>query len=194
MPKPLLDLGQTARLARLARESPEKALGPIAAAALFLLFGDRPTGRKAPTPTGWRAQLQPYAASRAWERTAPAWAVPLVTRAARASGVPAQLLGALIRTESAWQPQVISSAGAIGLAQLMPATAQELGVDPWDPAQNVRGGARYLRQQLDRFNDVTLALAAYNAGPHRVQQYGGVPPFRETQAYVQKVLGRLVEA
>jgi soluble lytic murein transglycosylase-like protein len=105
--------------------------------------------------------------------------------------VPAALIAALIRTESAWQPYVVSKAGAIGLAQLMPATAAQLGVDPWDPAANVLGGARYLREQLDTFDDVAFALAAYNAGPHRVRQYGGIPPYAETQAYVARILERL---
>jgi soluble lytic murein transglycosylase-like protein len=97
----------------------------------------------------------------------------------------------VIRTESAWRAHVISAAGAIGLMQLMPATAAELGVDPFQPSENVLGGARYLRRQLDAFDDVGLALAAYNAGPHRVRQYGGVPPYRETQAYVARILERL---
>ena len=87
----------------------------------------------------------------------------------------------------------MSSAGAIGLAQLMPATAAGLGVDPHDPLQNLEGGARYLRQQLDRFGSFELGLAAYNAGPTRVAQAGGVPAIAETQAYVQVVLDRYVQ-
>ncbi len=117
--------------------------------------------------------------------------MPLVDEGSNQTGVPGVLLAALLRTESAWQPYVVSAAGAIGLAQLMPATAAELGVDPWNPVENVIGGARYLRQQLDAFDDVSFALAAYNAGPHRVRQYGGVPPYRETQAYVARILERI---
>jgi soluble lytic murein transglycosylase-like protein len=83
---------------------------------------------------------------------------------------------------------VRSHAGAIGLAQLMPGTAAGLGVDPTDPLQNLQGGARYLREQLDRFGTPELALAAYNAGPNRVAQAGGIPRITETQTYVRRVL------
>lgn len=94
-----------------------------------------------------------------------------------------------IQAESAFNPAAVSSAGAIGLGQLMPATAKELGVDPTDPVQNLEGAARYMRQQLDRFGDPALALAAYNAGPTRVAEAGGIPNIAETQNYVAKVLG-----
>lgn len=112
-----------------------------------------------------------------------------IEQAARANGVDPALLGALVWAESGFQPQARSHAGAIGLAQLMPGTAAGLGVDPHDPAQNLEGGARFLRAQLDRFGSVDLALAAYNAGPGRVAQAGGIPRIAETQAYVPKVLG-----
>lgn len=110
--------------------------------------------------------------------------------AAQRNGVPPELFLGLVQQESAWRPDAVSSAGARGLAQLMPATAKELGVDPSDPIQNLEGGARYLGQQLKRFGgDQKLALAAYNAGPGAVQRHGGIPPYQETQNYVQKVLG-----
>jgi soluble lytic murein transglycosylase-like protein len=104
-------------------------------------------------------------------------------------GVDPDLFLRLIGAESSFNPDAVSSKGATGLAQLMPGTAAELGVDPTDPIQNLRGGARYLRQQLDEFGDPVLALAAYNAGPGNVRKYGGVPPFAETQNYVAKIMG-----
>lgn len=102
------------------------------------------------------------------------------------------LLEALVWQESRWQPSAISRAGARGLAQLMPATARSLGVNPDDPNANLEGGARYLRQQLDTFGgDLEKALAAYNAGPGRVARAGGIPAIRETQEYVAAILARL---
>lgn len=97
---------------------------------------------------------------------------------------------ALVKQESGFNPKAIGPKGAIGLGQLMPGTAKELGVDPHDPAQNLDGAARYLLAQLSEFGSLRLALAAYNAGPHRVRQYGDVPPFKETRNYVQAI-GRM---
>jgi len=131
--------------------------------------------------------------------------------ATSAAGVPAQyaakiqelaarfdlspsLLEALVWQESRWRPAAVSHAGARGLAQLMPGTARYLGVDPDDPMQNLEGGARYLREQLDRFDgDLEKALAAYNAGPGRVIRAGGVPNIRETRNYVAAIMGRLAD-
>jgi soluble lytic murein transglycosylase-like protein len=112
-----------------------------------------------------------------------------ITAAAQRHGLDPALLAGLVRQESNFDPTAGSPAGARGLTQLMPATAASLGVtDVTDPAQALEGGAKYLKQQLDAFGgDVTKALAAYNAGPGAVQRYGGVPPYEETQAYVQKV-------
>ncbi len=102
------------------------------------------------------------------------------------------LLEALVWQESRWRERAVSHAGARGLAQLMPGTARYLGVDPDDPMQNLEGGARYLREQLDRFDgDLEKALAAYNAGPGRVIRANGIPNIRETKLYVAAIMGRL---
>jgi soluble lytic murein transglycosylase-like protein len=102
------------------------------------------------------------------------------------------LLEAVVWQESRWNENAVSPVGAQGLAQLMPGTARYLGVDSRDPFQNLEGGARYLREQLDRFGgDLEKALAAYNAGPGRVERAGGIPNIRETQHYVAAIMGRL---
>jgi len=95
-----------------------------------------------------------------------------------------------VQQESGWNPRAKSHAGALGLAQLMPFTARQLGVNPHDPKQNLEGGARYLKQQYNKFRSWRLALAAYNAGPEAVSKYNGVPPYKETRNYVKKIMGR----
>jgi hypothetical protein len=114
----------------------------------------------------------------------------LVAQAALAHGVDPRLLEAVAWQESRGRMNAVSVKGALGVMQLMPGTAAELGVDPTDLADNIRGGAMYLRRQLDRFGSVPLALAAYNAGPGAVIRYGGVPPYRETRDYVIKIMQR----
>lgn len=97
------------------------------------------------------------------------------------------LFRALVEAESSYNPTAVSPKGAYGLGQLMPDTARSLGVDPRDPSQNLDGAARYLLAQLATFKDIDLALAAYNAGPHRVVEYSGIPPFTETRDYIARI-------
>lgn len=107
------------------------------------------------------------------------------------TGLSPVLLEAVVWEESRWNEKAVSRKGAIGLSQLMPETAEELGVDPNDPIANLRGGARYLKKQMDRFDDLELALAAYCAGPERVAAAGGVPPIREVRTYIDAIIGRI---
>ncbi len=109
--------------------------------------------------------------------------------AARKHGIPEDLFLRLVQQESGWNPGAKSPKGASGLAQLMPGTAKIMGVDIDDPAQNLDGGARYLRLMYDKFGTWKLALAAYNAGPGAVEKHGGVPPYDETKNYVLAILG-----
>lgn len=126
-----------------------------------------------------RASAQPYS--------------DLIAAASKTHGVDPALIAGVIESESSFNPNAVSHAGAKGLMQLMDATARGLGVtDPFDPKQNVMGGTKLLRQLLDRYGgDVRLALAAYNAGPGAVSQYGGVPPYAETQRYIPRVLAAM---
>lgn len=124
--------------------------------------------------------------------TLPMDSATLLSRTAARYSLSPALLEALVWQESRWHNEAVSPKGAMGLTQLMPATAQALGVDPRDPVANLEGGARYLRLMLDRFGgDVVKALAAYNAGPERVERAGGVPAIRETRAYVAAIMARL---
>ena len=113
----------------------------------------------------------------------------MAREAARRHGIPEDLFLRLVQQESNWNPNARSYKGAIGLAQLMPFTARELGVDPHDPIENLNGGARYLAEQYRKFGSWRLALAAYNAGPGAVEKHKGVPPYRETRDYVRKIWG-----
>ncbi len=118
-----------------------------------------------------------------------------ISQAAADQAINAGLLTAVAWQESHFNHAAVSPKGAVGVMQIMPQTALQLGVDRFDLRQNISGGAAYLRQMLDRYSgDVSLGLAAYNAGPGAVDRYGGVPPFRETRAYVGTILARLASA
>lgn len=135
------------------------------------------------TPTRWDGEVPLYRGSYRGPF------VEMARDAARRHGIPEELFLRLVQQESRFNPRALSHKGAIGLAQLMPFTARELGVDPHDPYQNLDGGARYLATQYRAFKSWRLALAAYNAGPGAVKKHNGVPPFRETQNYVKIILG-----
>ncbi len=117
--------------------------------------------------------------------------MPVIKQAAAKNNLPAELVAGVIYQESRGNPNAVSHCGARGLMQLMPGTAEKLGVkNSFDPVENIHGGAKYIRQMLDRFGGkLEFAVAAYNAGPGNVSKHNGIPPFRETQDYVPKVLG-----
>jgi soluble lytic murein transglycosylase-like protein len=127
-----------------------------------------------------------------WQPSQPPSAEELVTAAANRNGLPADFVRSVVAVESGFRANAVSSKGAIGLMQLMPATARDYGANPNDPKQNVEAGTQYLRDLLWKYrNDphqVSRALAAYNAGPGAVERYHGIPPYRETLAYVERVL------
>ena len=116
----------------------------------------------------------------------------IITSAATSEGLEPELIRAVIQQESAFQPCAVSPKGAMGMMQLMPATAEQFGVrDPFDPAQNIAAGSRFLKQLLTRYSDLSLALAAYNSGPGRVDEIRAVPDIEETKNYVDAILKRL---
>jgi soluble lytic murein transglycosylase-like protein len=149
---------------------------PIARPAIALF----PAGRMLPQ-VDVETEFEFVAPSEAYEA--------IIQEAAAEYGLDANLIRAVMQTESAFHPYAVSRAGAEGLMQLMPALADEMGVsDSFDPRENIMGGARYLKRLLDYHNgNLDLALASYNAGPGNVERYGGIPPFRETRKYVKTI-------
>jgi soluble lytic murein transglycosylase-like protein len=159
---------------------------PVAPTGVLSIGGTAPDVNGLAIPDQIVGDMQAHAAG-----IPPQYTAKIAELAARFDLSPS-LLEAVVWQESRWRERAVSPAGARGLAQLMPGTARYLGVDPDDPMQNLEGGARYLREQLDRFDgDLEKALAAYNAGPGRVERAGGIPRIRETQNYVAAILGRL---
>lgn len=176
---------------------PPGVLARVACAAAFVLVPALAAGgvELKPGPSGRKVITNENEAPRS-SRPAPrlvaprrAELLPLIDRHARDRGLDPALVRAVVQAESGYDVRAVSNKGAIGLMQLMPATAVELAVaSPFDPEENLRGGTHYLRALLERYDgDVTLALAAYNAGPSAVDRYGGVPPYPETLEYLRRV-------
>lgn len=166
-------------------------LPALAAAGVEVKPG--PTGRTTVTNDGEPATVRRPAPRRPEPRRSRSAGTEdllgLIDREARRQGLDPRLVRSVVQAESAWDPAAVSTKGAMGLMQLMPTTARALAVNrPFQPGENVRGGTVYLKRLLDRFGDVRLALAAYNAGPEAVKRYGGVPPYPETVRYVRRVL------
>jgi len=147
------------------------------------------------TPEGSKPIATERAAGGSSQKSARhAAAEPLLSQAGAAVELSPRLIEAVAYVESRFNPHAVSPAGAIGVMQLMPSTAAELGVDPANPEANIKGGANYLRRMVTMFgNNLELALAAYNAGPSAVLRYGGVPPYAETRAYVDAVMDYLAK-
>jgi soluble lytic murein transglycosylase-like protein len=164
------DVQKTPSYRKVAYEPPPDGLRIFAPSTSHATLVLRRTGRPA-----WRADDETFD--------------PLIRSASRTHGVPAALVKAVIAAESSFDASAVSPKGAMGLMQLMPATARELGVDDaFHSEQNVQGGTRYLRELYDRYGDWLRTLAAYNAGPEAVDRYDGVPPYGETREYVKRVL------
>lgn len=159
------------------KKSPERALG----LSDYRLRPIRTLKKKENVSNRFPAEVS-RVSSGEWDRS-------IIQRAAQHHGVDPKLVEAIIKAESDYRPDVVSNKGAVGLMQLMKSTADDLGVkNRFDPEENVFGGVKYFKQMLDHFGDVELALGAYNAGPTAVTRYNGIPPYKETQNYVNKVM------
>ena len=190
--------GVEARIEQIRARIGELTNAQPGGAVTFTLPGRASDAAPTPQQAGTTIDAGTQHTAAAGTGPAPSWASRLpeaaqpwigsIERAAQQAGLDPTLLAAVVRHESNFDPSTVSHAGAIGLGQLMPGTAEWLGVDPHDPEENLDGAARYLREQLDRFGTPDLALAAYNAGPNRVVQAGGIPRITETELYVERVL------
>ncbi|MCB2078914.1 MAG: lytic transglycosylase domain-containing protein [Novosphingobium sp.] len=166
---------------------PQAVAAPEAEPSGALLLSENDTA-----PVVAAAPLSPESVTQVSLTAGPAAWRERVAQLAAKYDISPTLLEAVVWQESRWNTRAVSPVGARGLAQLMPGTARDLGVNPDDPHANLEGGARYLRMQLDTFGgNVEKALAAYNAGPGRVKQAGGIPAIRETQQYVASIMSRL---
>lgn len=166
------------------------AFGAVPAAAQVIEVGDDGHVQTYSKPTRFVSSADGAVDRVAPEVTRTANQVDRFEQAARTADIDVDLLRAVAWNESHFHADAISPKGALGLMQLMPATAAALGIDPRDPDANVHGGARYLALQLQKFGSVPLALAAYNAGPGAVLRWGGIPPYAETRAYVSAIMSR----
>lgn len=195
--EPLGPGGIAARMAEIQAEIQSRFGNPIGAPASFstMLQTQMPGGLAgqigAGGPLDYRP-VSPFGAGSGVVSDAPPALRALTQQTARNNGIDPDLLEALVQQESGYSVTARSKVGAMGLTQIMPDTATSLGVkNPFDPAQNLDAGAKYLKQQIERFGDLGLALAAYNAGPNAVARHGGIPPYPETQAYVKSILSRM---
>jgi soluble lytic murein transglycosylase-like protein len=185
----LKPLGPQAMLARM--EEFQARFAPPSTGPAFQLPTQPPALSGSITSEGSFAPLNPMGPGAGIEsKLSPETLRPMIEKAALDNGVETSLLDALVQTESNFNPAAVSRKRAVGLTQLMPDTARGLGVtDPFDPSQNLQGGAKYLSQMIKRFDgDLTKAVAAYNAGPGAVSRHGGIPPYKETQNYVDRVM------
>ena len=189
----LQPLGPQAIEARIAELRQKMGITDTSNAPVFQLpKGDSPIQGQIGGGQGGFAPFNPMGGGATVTPTeTPANIKALIQKAAGDNNVDPALLDALVATESDYNPSAVSNKRAVGLTQLMPDTARGLGVtNPFDPAQNLQGGAKYLSQLISRFDgNLTNAIAAYNAGPGAVDRHGGVPPYKETRAYVDRVLG-----
>lgn len=164
------------------------AIGTAPVIDASLLYPVQSTSTKYPLVSGSYESVYPRLSQAEIQELMPRINAAIETYA-REYDVDPLLVRAVMKQESSFQPFALSTSGAMGLMQLMPDTAKGLGVtDPYNIEENIRGGVQYLSYQLNSFNDLALALAAYNAGPNAVKKYGGIPPYEQTQNYVKMVL------